>query len=726
MGIDIKTYAKSKKYTDESMAGAGAVRGVPCQIQSIEDITGGHKVTFLWVDNAGTSHTTPMNVMDGNDGDDGVGISSVAINSNNHLIVTYTDGTSDDAGEIPMIEVDDALSASSENAVQNKVITGALDSKVDKVDGKGLSTNDYTTAEKTKLSGIDAGAEVNAISSIKVNGTEVTPVNKEIDLNVLTNAVSNLLYYYKKTETYSKLEVDELIAAIASLSMEIVETLPATGSTTVIYLVPTGTNNVYSQYIYADGEWNLIGSTEVDLSNYYTKAQANTLLDGKQDTLTFDSTPTSASDNPVTSNGLDNAFNAKQDALTFDNVPTENSANPVKSGGVYSALAGKQDTLTFDNTPTANSDNPVKSGGVKTALDAKQDTLSFDTVPTEDSDNPVESGGVYSAEQDIYKVIGQNGAKNLIPYPYPRMSTTVRGITWADNGDGGILANGTGTSETYQPYCELNGNQTANAKDVLLKAGVWYTMTCESTSEYSIGMNVYFLDTETMAQTVTKYDVIRDDNDMVTETTRNHVYQRLNGVTNKKVSFKLYEDRYAQIQVRYLEGTDVTVTDELQYPMLRYMDDTDDTYHVYAMTNRQLTEKVANTYQFVEDTVLQTTAGTWLTSMTDVVNLLTDYQQTLASNEFFRIQTVNCGGVQMIQQLPLDIGASTNLASANLVFASVAIHDGDVQINGLRNNVTDGLHRYTLDNNTLAWAHTLLNTTATITIAIRVYKYRKV
>ncbi|WP_320967328.1 hypothetical protein [Hungatella sp.] len=33
--------------------------------------------------------------------------------------------------------------------------------KVDKVSGKGLSANDYTTAEKTKLSGIAAGAEVN-------------------------------------------------------------------------------------------------------------------------------------------------------------------------------------------------------------------------------------------------------------------------------------------------------------------------------------------------------------------------------------------------------------------------------------------------------------------------------------------------------------------------------------------------------------------------------------
>lgn len=40
----------------------------------------------------------------------------------------------------------------------------ALDNKVDKEIGKGLSTNDYTTTEKTKLSGIAEGAEVNVQS----------------------------------------------------------------------------------------------------------------------------------------------------------------------------------------------------------------------------------------------------------------------------------------------------------------------------------------------------------------------------------------------------------------------------------------------------------------------------------------------------------------------------------------------------------------------------------
>lgn len=41
------------------------------------------------------------------------------------------------------------------------LVTNNVSSKVDKVDGKGLSTNDYTNAEKTKLAGIASGAQKN-------------------------------------------------------------------------------------------------------------------------------------------------------------------------------------------------------------------------------------------------------------------------------------------------------------------------------------------------------------------------------------------------------------------------------------------------------------------------------------------------------------------------------------------------------------------------------------
>ena len=65
-------------------------------------------------------------------------------------------------------------------------IKSALGGKVDVVSGKGLSTNDYTSAEKQKLSGIANGAQVNVIESVKVNGTKLTPSSKAVDVTVPT------------------------------------------------------------------------------------------------------------------------------------------------------------------------------------------------------------------------------------------------------------------------------------------------------------------------------------------------------------------------------------------------------------------------------------------------------------------------------------------------------------------------------------------------------------
>lgn len=56
------------------------------------------------------------------------------------------------------ITVDSAISSSSTNPVENQAIYSALAGKVDTETGKGLSSNDYTDTEKTKLAGIEAGA----------------------------------------------------------------------------------------------------------------------------------------------------------------------------------------------------------------------------------------------------------------------------------------------------------------------------------------------------------------------------------------------------------------------------------------------------------------------------------------------------------------------------------------------------------------------------------------
>ena len=90
------------------------------------------------------------------------------------------------------ITIDSAMSTTSENAVQNKVITAALGDKVDKVSGKGLSANDFTNAYKDKLDGIDQGAEVNDISTISVNGVNVpADANKNVNLQISSSEVND-------------------------------------------------------------------------------------------------------------------------------------------------------------------------------------------------------------------------------------------------------------------------------------------------------------------------------------------------------------------------------------------------------------------------------------------------------------------------------------------------------------------------------------------------------
>lgn len=65
-------------------------------------------------------------------------------------------------------------------------VSTAVSGKVDKENGKGLSANDYTTAEKNKLNGIASGAQVNVIETVKVNGSALTVTSKAVDVSVPT------------------------------------------------------------------------------------------------------------------------------------------------------------------------------------------------------------------------------------------------------------------------------------------------------------------------------------------------------------------------------------------------------------------------------------------------------------------------------------------------------------------------------------------------------------
>lgn len=63
------------------------------------------------------------------------------------------------------------------SAEQGKVLKGLVDTKVDKVSGKQLSTNDYTTAEKNKLVGLSNYNDADLKASIKLNSDNIASMD---------------------------------------------------------------------------------------------------------------------------------------------------------------------------------------------------------------------------------------------------------------------------------------------------------------------------------------------------------------------------------------------------------------------------------------------------------------------------------------------------------------------------------------------------------------------
>lgn len=105
-----------------------------------------------------------------------------------------------------------------------------LANKVDKVSGKQLSTEDYTSTEKTKLAGIAEGAQVNVLEGIKVDNTDLTITDKKIALGKmalkdeiakadLSSALSTEISgKADQATTYTKTEVDDALALKAPLA----------------------------------------------------------------------------------------------------------------------------------------------------------------------------------------------------------------------------------------------------------------------------------------------------------------------------------------------------------------------------------------------------------------------------------------------------------------------------------------------------------------------------
>lgn len=198
-----------------------------------------------------------------------------------------------------------------------------LNGKVDKVTGKGLSTNDYTSAEKTKLSGIETGAQKNTITGVK-GSAETTYRTGNVNItatNIGLGNVNNTSDVEKPISTATKTALDGKQEKV-------------TGAATTI----TDSNLTADRALISNSSGKVavssITSTELGYLDGVT-SNIQTQLNNK------------LSSAPVTSvNNKTGAVTLAKDDVGLGNVNNTSDVNKPISNATQTALNGKQAKIT--------------------------------------------------------------------------------------------------------------------------------------------------------------------------------------------------------------------------------------------------------------------------------------------------------------------------------------------------------------------------------------------
>lgn len=221
----------------------------------------------------------------------------------------------------------------------------------------------------------------------------------------ITKAVNDLSYYYTKDV------IDTMIAP--NLRFAVVQSLPSENiSGTTIYLVPKSQSenqNVYDEYVYiatvATPHWEKIGDTTVDLSNYYTKTQADANFAAKSHTHTASDVSGLAT---VATSGNYNDLSNKP------TIPTVNNATlTIQKNGttVKTFTANASSNVTANITvPTKTSDLTNDSGytdNIGTVTQVKVGNTAYNPS------NGIVSLPAYPTDANTWRKVQLNGTDKL-------------------------------------------------------------------------------------------------------------------------------------------------------------------------------------------------------------------------------------------------------------------------------------------------------------------------
>lgn len=247
-----EAFLLARAYTNKAIEGGGALKGAACQIQSITAITGGHRITFAWEDNDGNVETDTMDVMDGTDGQAGVGISTITYKEtdaqgNYVYTITLTSGSTYDItcpkgpqGATGATGADGADGQDGADGVGITSITKTGTSGL--VDTYTITYTNGTTSTFTVTNGQDGNSN-EFIGTLAEWNAKTTEQKKEYDTYQITDDYSEaLMPNYSTTEqkTGQKwIDGKDIYFKVinTAVAIEQVDTWYSTGFTGVDYII---------------------------------------------------------------------------------------------------------------------------------------------------------------------------------------------------------------------------------------------------------------------------------------------------------------------------------------------------------------------------------------------------------------------------------------------------------------------------------------------------------
>lgn len=378
-------------------------------------------------------------------------------------------------------------------------IDAKLDLKVNTENGKGLSSNDYTLTEKTKLGTVETNANY-----------YVHPSSHQTGMITESSALTNLETSENATQHEINLAIDSKINSVGgSVDWSDIQNKPSIPSSSSD--LSDGSDLVKksstSGLLKNDGSVDTNSYlTSSSLSNYVQKSSTTGLLknDGTVDTTQYlSSLPThNHDDRYYTESEVDTALNGKQATLiSGTNIKTINNTSLLGSGNISIQGGG---TVTVDDSLSTTSTNPVQNKVITGALNGKANSshthtkseiTDFPSIPSKTSDlfNDGDGSNVFVKDNDsrlsdartpLAHTHLSSDVTDLIDVIYPVGSiymsvnsvnpSTLFGGTWEQIEDKFLLASGTSYS---------NGSTGGSADAVIVQ----HNHFLQNTDYYFIG-----------------------------------------------------------------------------------------------------------------------------------------------------------------------------------------------------------------------------------------------